>query len=124
MEKLDTKNIGQTIAKIRLHKEIKAREIASQLNMSESNYTKYERGENDITISFINQVSEILQVSVFQILSSKRENVIENISDANIAIQATQNVQILNKEIIDLYKNQLAAKDMQIEKLLFLLQEK
>lgn len=49
--------IGQNIANLRKLKGIKAFEMAKRLNMKESTYTKYERGETAITIEFIDKVA-------------------------------------------------------------------
>lgn len=43
--------------------------MASELNMSLSGYSKIERNEVDLTLSRINEISNILEVSVSQILN-------------------------------------------------------
>jgi transcriptional regulator with XRE-family HTH domain len=62
-------NIGDNIKKCRELKNITRETLASQLNMSLSNYSKIERGEIDLTFSRIQQVAEILEVDVSQILN-------------------------------------------------------
>ncbi|NCX96232.1 MAG: XRE family transcriptional regulator, partial [Chitinophagia bacterium] len=67
-EKLDNVAIGQNIAKFRRLKELKALDVAEQLGLKESAYTKYERGETAITIDFIQRIADILEISPFNIL--------------------------------------------------------
>jgi transcriptional regulator with XRE-family HTH domain len=62
-------NIGDNIKKFRELKSITREQIASNLNMSLSNYSKIERGEIDLTISRIEQISEILEIDMGQLLN-------------------------------------------------------
>ena len=62
-------NIGENIKKFRELKNITRDKIASDLNMSLSNYSKIERGEIDLTISRVQEIAKILEVDVSQILN-------------------------------------------------------
>ena len=62
-------NIGDTIKKFRELKSITREQIAGDLNMSLSNYSKIERGEIDLTISRIYEIASVLEVDVSQILN-------------------------------------------------------
>ncbi|MBN9299544.1 MAG: helix-turn-helix transcriptional regulator [Filimonas sp.] len=79
---LDNKLVGSNIAKLRRHREIKATDIASKLGLSESAYTKYERGETAITLEFLSNVSEFFEVSPTEFLSATPTNIVENIHNS------------------------------------------
>lgn len=62
-------NIGDNIKKFRELKNITREQLASDLKMSLSNYSKIERGEIDLTLSRIQEIASILGVDVSQILN-------------------------------------------------------
>ena len=62
-------NIGDNIKKFRELKSITREQIAGDLKMSLSNYSKIERGEIDLTISRIYEIATVLEVDVSQILN-------------------------------------------------------
>lgn len=62
-------NIGDNIKKFRELKNITREQMASDLKMSLSNYSKIERGEIDLTISRVQEIAGILGVDVSQILN-------------------------------------------------------
>jgi transcriptional regulator with XRE-family HTH domain len=66
MEKI---KIGDSIKKFRELKNITREQIASELNMSLSGYSKIERDEIDLTLSRIQQIAQILSVDIAQILN-------------------------------------------------------
>ena len=63
-----------TFRKLR-HK--KAWEVAEYLGMKEATYTKYERGESQITIGMVQKVAELLQVNPIRILLADPDHYIE-----------------------------------------------
>ena len=73
---IDSKTIGQNIARVRKLKEIKAATMAVQLKMKEATYTKYERGETAITLEFIQKVAEVLQLNPIWLLTSDINNIL------------------------------------------------
>ncbi|WP_215222689.1 helix-turn-helix domain-containing protein [Echinicola shivajiensis] len=83
---LENKNIGRNFSAFRKLRDKKALEVAEYLGMSEANYTKYERGENKITIDLIQQVAEFLKVDPLQIVSSQPGHVIENLTNSPFSI--------------------------------------
>lgn len=62
-------NIGDNIKKFRELKNITREQMAADLNMSLSNYSKIERGEIDLTISRVQEISNIIGIDVSQILN-------------------------------------------------------
>lgn len=61
--------IYNNIKKFRELKNLTREWMANELNLSLSGYSKIERGEVDITISKVYKISEILNVSVEQLLN-------------------------------------------------------
>lgn len=72
---LDEKKIIGNIKKFRELKNLTRDQIASDLNMSLSGYSKLERGEVDITLGKLNRISQVLEVSISQILNFDVSNV-------------------------------------------------
>jgi transcriptional regulator with XRE-family HTH domain len=81
---LENARIGKNILNFRRVREKKASELAEHLGMSEAAYTKYERGESQITIKLIQSVAEFLKVDPLQIISSSPSNFFENVHNSPI----------------------------------------
>lgn len=62
-------NVGDTIKRFRELKNISRDQMASNLNMSLSGYSKIERNEVDLTLSKIEKISKVLDVEVSQVLN-------------------------------------------------------
>jgi transcriptional regulator with XRE-family HTH domain len=63
------KTVYENIKKFRELKSVTRESIASDLGMSLSGYSKLERGEVDITLSKVDRISQILGVSLEQLLN-------------------------------------------------------
>ena len=74
---LDNKIVGRNMYITRKIKDKKASEVADYLGISESAYTKYERGESQITVEIIQKVSESLKVDPMHIVASSHGDFIE-----------------------------------------------
>lgn len=61
-------NLYENIKKFRELKSITREQMASDLGMSLSNYSKIERGEIDLTISRAEQIAQVLGVDLSQIM--------------------------------------------------------
>jgi len=55
---LENKTIGRNLYKFRKVNEKKASEVSDYIGITEAAYTKYERGETQITIDVIQKVAE------------------------------------------------------------------
>lgn len=82
--KLENKRIGRNFLNFRRIRERKASDVAKHLGMSEAAYTKYERGESQITVKIIQNVAEFLKVDPLQIISSSPSNFFENVQNSPI----------------------------------------
>jgi transcriptional regulator with XRE-family HTH domain len=77
------KAIGDSIKKFRELKNTTREQMAAQLNMSLSNYSKIERGEIDLTITRINEIAQILNVDIAQILNFDASQIF-NVNNNNL----------------------------------------
>lgn len=76
-------NIGDNIKKFRELKNITREQMAADLGMSLSGYSKIERNEIDLTISRVRQIAEILSVDLSQILNFDASQIF-NVSNNNL----------------------------------------
>ncbi|MCS4434213.1 helix-turn-helix domain-containing protein [Aquiflexum gelatinilyticum] len=83
---LENKNIGRNLATFRKLRDRKAMEVAEHLGLKEAAYTKYERGESQITIDLIQKVAEFLNVDPLQIVSANPGYVIEHLTNSPFSI--------------------------------------
>lgn len=95
---LENKTIGRNLARHRKFREKKALEVAEYLGMTEANYTKYERGENKITIEIIQKVSEYLNVDPLQLVASNSGHVVENNTLTNSPLAIEGSITTTNEE--------------------------
>ena len=120
---LNNKLIGQSIAKLRNHREIKAAEVANFLHLSVAAYTKYERGETAINIHFLNGVGEFFNINPMYFLQNSPETIIENVHDnSNLAIN-NSSVTTVDDKLLTTLTAQITCKDVQIERLSALLEK-
>lgn len=124
------KNIGETIRKIRIEKDLSQKQMAYDLAMSVSNYSKIERNETDLTISKADKIAQILNVSLSKILNIEDvNNLNSHINNGLQSINSSNPVfNYYNKEVVDLIvktkdeeiiflKNQISQKDELIKEL-------
>lgn len=87
---MDKVKIGQFIANCRKDKKITQEQLAEKLNISKNAVSKWERGICLMDMSLLNPLSEILGVSVNDILSGEKipEDKIKEKSEENVAFIA------------------------------------
>jgi transcriptional regulator with XRE-family HTH domain len=106
----------KVIKRIREDKNISREEMSKILGISLSGYAKIERGEVDLTIARLTQISEILGFTPTQIMEMGDQNTL-GIQDASLQKRAAQTptepsessekdlyIQFLEKRIFDLSK--------------------
>jgi len=119
---LENKTIGRNLYKFRKIKEKKASEIADHIGISEAAYTKYERGESQITIDIIQKASEYLKVDPLNIIASSPGNFVENGNNSPIAINGYN--ETINEEQIKLMTKLVENQIAMNEKIMALLEKK
>jgi transcriptional regulator with XRE-family HTH domain len=94
---LENTRIGKNLLNFRRVREKKASEVAKHIGISEAAYTKYERGESQITISLIQKVAEFLEVDPLQLISASPSNFFQNVHNSPI-LSNFQTFQTTNDE--------------------------
>lgn len=64
---------------IRELKMLSREQVASDINMSVSGYSKLERGETEITVNRLIELSEVLGVDLFQYVNKDVQSLIDNL---------------------------------------------
>jgi len=95
---LNNVTIGRNIARYRKMKEMKASDLAERIGMKEATYTKYERGESNITIDFVKKVAQVLEVDPIALMTISPSHLLKNISNSSIAIQENSTFQTVNQQ--------------------------
>lgn len=75
---LDDKAIGRNLYLYRKMADLKVIEVAEQLGLKESAYSKYERGETSFTLDFIRRAADVLHVNPLLLLTVTPNNIIES----------------------------------------------
>lgn len=85
---LENKAIGRNIYLYRKIRGLKAADMAERLGMKESSYTRYERGEGQLTVELIQQAAETLNVDPIVLMTVAPGNFLENACNSPNAIIA------------------------------------
>lgn len=100
--------VGMKIKKLRELRNFTQEFLAERLDMSQTGYSKIERGETDISISRLQQIAKVLAVEIQDILGFD-EKMIFNLSNNN---QGESHGIVIHSEVSDrerdLYAKQLA----------------
>lgn len=109
--------IGNNIRKWRNIKDIKQKELASALEISEAAVSNMENDVCNITVSQLEEISVILNVSIEQLLSDPQEKF--RISSANNYVVNEKEEQfLLDKEILYAIISSMEKKDQQLQELM------
>lgn len=83
------KKVGDKIRKIRELKGYSQENMADMLEMSQRNYARFESNDADIKLSSLGRISQILEVSMEQILGFDEKILFQNCRNAYGAINQT-----------------------------------
>jgi transcriptional regulator with XRE-family HTH domain len=93
---LNNKELGENVQLHRKIKKMKAVELAKTLDISESAYTRYERGQAEFTITLVQKIAEALDISPLQLLSTQVQHYMNNgnnspnANNANVVLTDSQ----------------------------------
>ena len=110
--------IGRNIKNIRREKDLKAFDVAAQLGIGESTYTKIERGETKIGLDKIQDLARIFSVPFETFLIDKENHEYYHFDNSPNSGKIQQQTITISQELLDELKNQLHEKDKQIAILL------
>lgn len=94
---MDLNKIGKIISEARKKKGMTQKDLASKLHISDKAISKWERGLGCPDISFLIPLSQILDISLYELLSGEKEEVEETIKNA--IHYSNKEIQRKNKEI-------------------------
>ena len=83
---MDAKKVSENIKKFRELKGITREQIAENLDMSVSGFSKIERGEIDLTISKLEKIANAIGVSASQILNFDATNIFNVSNNAQVGL--------------------------------------
>lgn len=63
------KIVGQRLQRIRREKDLTQEEMSERLNLSTSAYCKIEYGETDLTLTRLNKIAEVFEMSAFDLFN-------------------------------------------------------
>ena len=121
--KLENTTIGRNLYRARKIRDKKALEVAKFVGLTESAYTKYERGESKITVEIIQKVAEFLKFDPLQLLTVSPGNFIENVSNA-VVLSNFQTFQTVNEKQNEMMLKLMENVMLMNERLLKLLEDK
>lgn len=113
---MDIRKISNNIKKFRELKDITREEIAAQLDMSVSGYSKIERGEIDLTITKLDKIANIIGVSISQILNFDVTNIFNISNNKTVNSIGTDN-KISNYNESDFTKKYIEKLEEEIKRL-------
>lgn len=93
---MDIKQISFNIKKFRELKNFTREYIATELDMSVSGYSKIERGEIDLTLSKLQKIAEILNVSPSEILNFDVTNIFNIANNQQVQGLGSKSSSIVN----------------------------
>ena len=71
---MEPEKIGMFIAKLRKEKKLTQKQLGKILNISDKTISKWERGTYSPDITMIKNLSQVLEVSVYELLNGKKSN--------------------------------------------------
>jgi transcriptional regulator with XRE-family HTH domain len=104
--------IGNKIKKVRELRNFTQEYMAQKLSITQESYSRIEADKANLTIQRLDKISEVLGVSVFELMSFNEKNVFFNASETqtNTSIgifQENQTEKKLYEQLIETLKNQL-----------------
>jgi len=83
--------------------------------MKEQTYLKYERGETQITVDFVQKIAETLKVDPLMLIATTPSNFIDSINDSAVSFNGNSTYNNTNEEqmqmILKLMENVIAMND-------------
>jgi len=112
MERTKIEKLIKKIISVRLKKGFSYENMASQLSITPAAYRKIEIGETKLTVERLFRLSEILEVSVLELLEIDKEVFHQINSESAVGYQ--QKIENFYQENKEVYEKLLRSKDEQI----------
>ena len=105
--------VGSNIRKWRNIKEVKQKQLAAALNLSEAAISNIENDITDVTLSQIENIASTLDITVEQIFTNPQESLTYHLSAANSTIEKDQ--MVMDKEVLYAIIESMQKKDEQLQ---------
>ncbi|MEY5049757.1 MAG: hypothetical protein RLZZ175_3116 [Bacteroidota bacterium] len=99
-------SIGFKIKKLRELKNYTQEYMAEKLNISQSTYARFEKDDSDVTISKLQQIAEVLEVTLNDILDFNSQYIFNNYSKTKNGFNINHSSE-LEKELFEKHINHL-----------------
>ena len=96
---MDKEKTGQLITELRKEKGLTQKQLADALNVTDKAVSKWERGLSFPDISMLEPISELLGVSIMEILAGERQNGEETMSREEAQDLINASVELSEEEI-------------------------
>ena len=118
------KQASENIKKFRELRNLSREQVASELDMSLSGYSKIERGETELSLGKLNKIALVLGVDPAQILSFDASQVFNISNNENVnAGMKTQNVYNCEGEVLNKYTKLLEEEIVRLKEQVSVLKE-
>ena len=88
--------------------------LADRIGMSQTGYSKIERGETDLTLSKLTQIAEVLDVKVEDLITFDENNVFNNSTLHNCAFDHGSVYNQLPEKLQQLYEDKIRLLEEQV----------
>ena len=96
---MDKEKTGQLITELRKEKGLTQKQLADALNVTDKAVSKWERGLSFPDISMLEPISELLEVSIMEILAGERQSGEETMSREEAKDLINASVELSEEEI-------------------------
>ena len=96
---MDKERTGQLITELRKEKGLTQKQLAEALNVTDKAVSKWERGLSFPDISMLEPISEVLGISIMEILAGKRQDESDTISREEALEIVNASVELSDEEI-------------------------
>ena len=96
---MDKEKTGQLITELRKEKGLTQKQLAEALNVTDKAVSKWERGLSFPDISMLEPISELLDVSIMELLAGKRQDSSEPMSREEAQKLINASVELSDEEI-------------------------
>ena len=96
---MDKERTGQLIAELRKEKGLTQKQLADVINVTDKAVSKWERGLSFPDISMLEPISEVLDVSIMELLAGEKQGEQETISREEAEKLISTSVEIGDEEI-------------------------
>jgi transcriptional regulator with XRE-family HTH domain len=108
-------DVIDNIRRIRKHKGFSHEAMAIDLGISQAAYTKIENGDTKLTVDRLQEIAEILEVTLGDLLELESQSFHQEIhNNESVTAISHQKVETLYQENREVYEKLIATKDEQI----------